>query len=381
MLNTVLAPGPDLDSMVAVQLQQTSQALNSTAVDGPVTLSLYPWVRHTLTLANAYAIYGPENIFARHPELERHFWDFEDGMLGIVLDLWPSITARKAYYARLKVLDGLHRYVLEKRYKNASVLIQRRIRTNLSYGLSKRMVGHGELILLFGILGNAVPTTFWVVANIFSRPALVKQLREELEDALELKYTAYDQKETVKAISANTVRTCPRLYSACRESLRTIANLTSARYVLSDTFLANKYFLRKGSVVQIASGSLHKDADIWGSDAETFNAERFLTDPLSHSQKREAAPVPKGVPSAAFRAFGGGNVLCPGRHFAQTEIMCFTALLLLSFEITDADGAPLKLPAKDDTRIPLSVMKPVGDPQIKIHRRDCSKNSRWVLTL
>ena len=35
----------------------------------------------------------------------------------------------------------------------------------------------------------------------------------------------------------------------------------------------------------------------------------------------------------AFRAFGGGATLCPGRHFASTEILAFASVILLRFDI------------------------------------------------
>jgi hypothetical protein len=110
-----------------------------------------------------------------HPELESEFWKFEDGMLGLVVDVAPRFSARKAYYARKKVLDGLVEYVKEERYKKACPLIQERVQTNLSFGMSQEMAGHAELILMFGILGNAVPSNFWLMSNIFARPELLQR--------------------------------------------------------------------------------------------------------------------------------------------------------------------------------------------------------------
>lgn len=44
-------------------------------------------------------------------------------------------------------------------------------------------------------------------------------------------------------------------------------------------------------------------------------------------------PGPKKHNPTAFRAFGGGATLCPGRHFASTEILAFAASILLRFDI------------------------------------------------
>jgi cytochrome P450 len=41
---------------------------------------------------------------------------------------------------------------------------------------------------------------------------------------------------------------------------------------------------------------------------------------------------------AAFRAFGGGKTLCPGRHFATLTIQALVALLVTKFDIVGLDG-------------------------------------------
>jgi hypothetical protein len=43
-------------------------------------------------------------------------------------------------------------------------------------------------------------------------------------------------------------------------------------------------------------------------------------------------------PASEFRGFGGGHVLCPGRHFASTEVLAFLALLLVRFSMRPVKG-------------------------------------------
>ena len=410
MLNRHLAPGKALDAMTAVQMQKTGAML---AVEVPnfhkgIEVNLYAWLRHIFSLCNAQAIYGPENIFAVHPKLEDEFWKFEDGMLGLVIDVLPQITARKAFYARKSVLKGLVEYVKSERYKKASPLIQERVQTNLTFGLGERMAGHAELILMFGILGNAVPSNFWLVANIFSRPPLLERVREEVWAAIEndrLSQNAgesapVEEKRDYVVSSRTIVKRCPLLYGCYRETLRDISLLTSARLVMEDTIVADKYLLRKNSVVQIAGGVIHHSCKVWGDDAMNFNPDRFLSTPEStrddssnepssekgiktrdeaDAPKTQASPLPKGVPSAAFRAFGGGTVICPGRHFAQSELMTLAAVLAVGFDITDADGGTLSLPEKDEERIPLAMVKPKMDPIVRICRRKGWEDVNWII--
>ena len=390
MLQRHLAPGPGLDRVTAVQMRETGRMLESEVpCDGEIEVNLYAWLRHIFSICNAAAIYGPENIFDMHPELEDEFWTFEDGMLGLVIDILPQVTARRAFYARKRVLDGLVEFVKTERYKKASPLIQERVQTNLTFGLGEKMAGHAELILMFGILGNAVPSNFWLVANIFSRPTLLQRIRDEVKAAITIQTKADEGAGRRQCIisSKRISKSCPLLYSCYRESLRDNSLLTSARLVMEDTLLAEKYLLRKGSVVQIAGGVVHHSTKIWGHDAEGFNPDRFLvpSEPSDASKASEpseaviatekgdramqASPLPKGVPSAAFRAFGGGTVICPGRHFAQSELMTLAAVLALGFEITNPDGTPLSLPEKDEERIPLAMVKPKLDPRVNVRRR------------
>ena len=411
MLNRHLAPGIALDAMTAVQMQKTAEML---AVEVPRTskgidVNLYAWLRHIFSLCNAQALYGSQNIFAVHPELENEFWKFEDGMLGLVIDILPQFTTRKAFYARKRVLEALHQYVKTEQYKKASPLIQERVQTNLTFGLGEKMAGHAELILMFGILGNAVPSSFWLVANIFSRPQLLQRVREEVRAALEINELSQNAghaapvngKRTFSISSKAIVKRCPLLYGCYRETLRDISLLTSARLVMEDTIVADKYLLRKNSVVQIAGGVIHHSPEVWGNDAVDFNPDRFLSTPAStpddsssemSSEKRkntariepdgpkpQASPLPKGVPSAAFRAFGGGTVICPGRHFAQSELMTLAAVLAIGFDITNADGSSLTLPEKDEERIPLAVVKPKIDPAVRICRRSGWEDVDWII--
>ena len=394
MMNRHLAPGSGLDDMTRMQMQHTSELFNK--LDGQAETGLYAWLRHAFSWSNMQAVYGPNNIFATHSELEDAFWEFEDGMLGLVIDVLPQFTARKAYQARKRVLNGLAEYVREKRYKEASPLIRERIETNLNYGMSERMAGHGELVLMFGILGNAVPSLFWLITLIFSRPELLRQIREEAQKAIGSDSASREGspitgtaglRRRIAVSSKQIQKACPLLYSCYRETLRYISLLTSPRLVTEDTMLGDKYLLRKGSVVQIAGGVIHYDERIWGADVASFNPYRFLSPESGFGSdlgpgdaaQHTALPLPKGVPSPAFRAFGGGNVICPGRHFAQSELMATAAVLALGFDIQSAESGVLEVPDKDDMRIPLSVMKPVYDPQVRIRRRKGWEDISWQI--
>ena len=385
----LLQPGPELDSMCTIQLEQFSQLLHKTAsTSNGQPVALHSWIRQLFSISNAYAVYGPQNPFARDPSLIKAFWDFEEGMVDLAASPYPALTARKAFAAREKLLGALIDYVEEERYASASTVIKTRIGLNLKHGLSKTMAGHAELIMLFGILSNAVPTTFWMLSYIFNRPDLLAELRTELQ-----RVVSQEGESNTHIIHVHQLKTeCPLLVSTFRETMRVIGNLSSVRYVVEDTWLADQYLLKKGSVIQIPSGIMHLDTNTWGSDAAEFKPTRFLEeisvtttthdDHECEATQRKAVPRPKNVPASAYRAFGGGSVICPGRHYGQTEILGFVAAVLLMFDMTNADGSmPVTLPAKDECRIPLSVMKPVEDVRVCIRLREGMESVKWDLQL
>lgn len=143
MIASVLGPGPILNSISKTQLEIFTETLGKLSPKDGEEVNLLEWLRDQFTIANARAIYGPENLFSMHPELAKDFWVFEQGIMGLLADILPSIFARKVYLARKRVLAGLVEYVKKERHKRASPMIQQRVSINLKHGIAPEMVGHG----------------------------------------------------------------------------------------------------------------------------------------------------------------------------------------------------------------------------------------------
>jgi cytochrome P450 len=380
MLAGVLGPGPILNGITKAQLEIFTETLGKSSPKDGEEVDLLEWLREQFTVANARAIYGPENLFSMHPELIKDFWVFEQGMMGLIADILPSIFARKVYLARKRILAGLAEYVKKERHKRASPMIQQRVAINLKHGITSEMVGHGELVMLFAVLGNVIPTTFWLLANLFSRQELLAQVRKEIDKAVTT--AKGDDGVEIRTIHVDMLKSvAPVLTSCFRETLRMVANMTSVRWILEDTMIADKYLLKKDSIVQVASGVIHMDEGIWGEDAGEFNPRRFLSTSEGTGEKTATAPLPKNVPSAAFRAFGGGSVICPGRHFAQSEIVGYVAGVLMGFDLEKPGGGVIELPKRNNEVIPLAVMKPRDECKVVISKRNGTENVKWELEL
>ncbi|CAL8576269.1 hypothetical protein XPA_002158 [Xanthoria parietina] len=107
-MNSALAPGPGLDGMNRIMIQNIAHSLDKLkSQEGQaVVIELGKWSRHEITMATTNSVYGKCNPF-NDPKVESAFWEFEAGLVMILIDRMPSLTARKACRARDLVGDAL----------------------------------------------------------------------------------------------------------------------------------------------------------------------------------------------------------------------------------------------------------------------------------
>lgn len=90
---------------------------------------------------------------------------------------------------------------------------------------------------------------------------------------------------------------------------------------------------------------------------------------------------PTRLHPAAFRAFGGGATLCPGRFFATTEIVSVVAMFLLRFGLAPgAGGTSLVLPTRVESSLTTSIQAPVEDVTVRVSGRRGRewRGGRWA---
>ena len=122
------------------------------------------------------------------------------------------------------------------------------------------------------------------------------------------------------------------------------------RQARRDTTLGNgKYRFRQGDWVAVTLTAAHR-APAWGSDADTFNPDRFLPENLRR--------LP---PQHTYRPFGTGPRACIGRQFALHEIVLTLAAILHQYNLEPKPGYQLKV-AETPT------LKP-ADLQLRVHAR------------
>lgn len=390
-----MAPGPHLDDLNKSILNRIAPDVNKLAKNGPEKIKLWFWLRHHFSLASTGALWGPRNPFLLYADVEPSFWEFEANAMPLTMMPFPQILARKGYNARKRLLDTFEEYVENEAYndKEVSQLIKNRREFIVDkHGFSEKMYAWGEVSLLFGALLNTIPAAFWLISSIFEDKMLLQDIRTEIEECIKTS-PSHSNKRIINAAKLRT--SCPLFVSAFRETLRLTGAVNINRSIAEDTTVTNtstgdSYLLKKHSVVQIASNVIHARS-LWGADAASFNPRRFMatgekarTEASFGKPQDPAAPFrgPDGkVYSSAFRSFGGGNNICPGRHFAQTEILGLASLFVAGFEIQGADGGPYKMPQYESFKLSLGVIKPATDVEVTISRREGFENVEWAFEM
>ncbi|KAH6638752.1 cytochrome P450 [Boeremia exigua] len=337
-------------------------------------MDLFRFARQSVTAASMTTFFGPNNPFEKHPELIESFWDWEAGNVAYMTGIFPSIFARDAARGLEACIKGFEEYVDNEGYENAYKVIRERSQLHVREGIADtRELAKLEVAISLGFNVNAATTTFWIVDQVFSRPGLLSKIREEIHANALL---------GPGILSADSLRqACPRLNSAYRETMRLYVPSASARLVVEDTMVADTWLLRKGAIVQLAGTVIHHNPDIWGLDVEQFNPDRFLYS-ASGSKTNPDGTVPDDkahfIHPAAFRSFGGGASLCPGRHFAQMEVLALAATLIMGFEMAPINGTTWNPPA-DIKRLPIAAMKPLAPLDVKVRVRKEFEGVQWQI--
>ncbi|KAG8533887.1 uncharacterized protein KY384_001628 [Bacidia gigantensis] len=325
---TSLAPGKSLENMTATMLTEASVHFAKLKPDDEI--GLFAWIKHMVTMCSTRAIYGPENPFNQDEwQTVRQFWEFDQNLNTLIVDIAPQVFARKGYRARSELGLAFEKYFNQydpKRSRSAT-LIETRHSINTHYGVDPQNSGRLEVGVLLGILANTIPSIFYMLIHILADPTLLRDIREEIET------TSLRQDEGSKTIclKVTTMREkCTLLHSTFQEMLRLHALGTSSRYVREDILLQDQYLLKKDMVVQIPMAVMHSDPEIWGADVMEFQPRRFFKLPNSAKEYKTNA--------TAYRPFGGGASLCPGRHFVTLEAMALVACFVMRYDVVPVEG-------------------------------------------
>ena len=280
--------------------------------------------------------------------------------------------ASKAYRARYNLGSGFRKYFEKytpgQTRSSAFTLLRHTI--NTKYNLTPWNAARLEIGILLGFLANTLPTIFYVLVHLYNDPKLLRQVRSELES----KCVETSLDGTKRILQVLTMqRHCSLLQATFKEVLRHHALGSSVRYVREDMLLDGKYLLKEGMVVQVPMAVLHRDRSAWGEDFQCFRPTRFLKS--ADGPDTDLKPNP-----SAFRPFGGGTSLCPGRHLATLQITALTALMVLRFDMEPVDGSWIVPPSRQDS-MATNVFPPEHDIHVRLISRQASAAEEWTFNM
>ncbi|CAJ2510213.1 Uu.00g061130.m01.CDS01 [Anthostomella pinea] len=257
----------------------------------------------------------------------------------------------KANKERKVVHKAFFKWCRELRDDTSKVLLDRQ-RIVKAAGMDFEDAAKQETLFCVAIFSNTAPTLYWTIWELFSRPALLEEVRDELEEH------AITRDEGDKDGEGTAQHTLD------------ITALKTQCAILLSMFIDNgRYLLRKGNYVQMPGAPIHYDESVWGPTAKTFDPE------AKQPGSKPFAPLPAG-----FLAWGTPLHLCPARQFATTEILITVALLAVQYHLVPvaSNSEWEKNPAIDYNDV-VAVFNPLKDVEVEAKPRKGAGN--WTVKM
>ncbi|KAK1974705.1 cytochrome P450 [Colletotrichum cereale] len=376
-----LAAGPDLDDLsytaTQVKLDMVEALLRDAgrSSDSAVRVDLFAWVRRAVVMSTTEGMFGPLNPF-KNPEHEADFWTF-CGKAHVLLSggFIANLLAKEGVQARNRNGQRYEEYIVLGGLDKASGLIRGRSRVMAENGVPQRDIGRSNVGFDLAMLANYVPTTWWAVFEIFSRPWLVEAIREEVGGAVRKQDGDGDGGGLVLDM-AILRSSSPLLLSSIQEAQRLHTIHAHIREVLRDTTVTaddRAQLLKKGNYVQLNAVPVLRGEETWGADAASFDAYRFVK-----MKRRAEAPgvaTPGDLPPHSFPVWGVAPHICPARWFATGGAMALIALMALELDIEAAPEARGEGPAGREWKMPevggvfVALRSPAGPVPVVVRPR------------
>ncbi|KAF2192965.1 cytochrome P450 [Zopfia rhizophila CBS 207.26] len=359
-----LAPGPFLAGLTRSTIQKLSTSIGLLGFQKKPH-NLFACIRHHTTLAATGAVYGPQNPFL-DPVIETSWWDFMPGIVKLLFGFFPSIMAWRNLRARARVAAAFKEYFANNGHVEASSLVKTMFEVNTTYGFELAEIAKMEIATCLALLSTSAIATFWTIFHLYANPIALADGRHDILAAIVGEKRNADGK-LVRTVDLSLIKEkCPVLYSTFQETLRYHSSVISAKLVLEDMVLADQHYLKKGSTLMIPGPVVHSDTSIWGANANQFDHKRFMRNRVDTS-----APN-----ASAFRAFGGGATMCPGRYLSSNVIPALAAMIILQFDIAPISGRWV-MPTTTKADIWNALPKPDYDIKVAVTPRKEAENVEW----
>lgn len=282
------------------------------------------------------------------------------GLMIVNLDMF----ARKGWAGRQVVMDAMREYMSNGYPSDCAEVHKGRQELFKQYEIPFEDRYKIETTFCAAVFGNTAPTAHWTIWEPFSRPDVLRALREEVE-----RESVHGSKEEGFILDVAALKQkCALLLSIVEETQRMRHIHANIRAVLEDTLLDDQYLLKKGAYLQMPGSPIHHNAQIYGADADSFDAYRFID--------KEKGGHKIDFPHSSFLAWGAPPHLCPARQFAATELLIILALVALRFDIEPKNGVWNRNP-KENTGEVAVMLSPKVDHEVTLRVREKYAGAEW----
>ncbi|KAE8419648.1 cytochrome P450 [Aspergillus pseudocaelatus] len=357
--------GSGLDQMNGKMIAVLNTVIDELASQPDDVVDLYEWCSYAVTVASTDAVYGSLNPY-RSESNRRAFWAMESNFSLLMMNTLPWITARKPWKGREQLTQAFIEYYQANGHLDSSQLAYSRWKVQHEGGATIEDIARLEVATGLAIVSNTVPTSFYCLFDIFSRPDLLHKIRDEiLAGALSV-----DSAGVHTLDLADIREKCPILVSTFQETLRTRSNSGQLRVVHKDTLLDGRVLVKAGSILLMPAAIINKHHSVWGSDADTYEPDRFS----------KVDPVERRSKATGFMSFGSSPHICPGRHFASGEILALVAMILVRFDVRPVRGTWIE--PKVNTRAVTASMPQVAEKvEVKLSETSKFAGVKWTYRL
>ncbi|KAH9988970.1 cytochrome P450 [Xylariaceae sp. FL0662B] len=318
---------------------------------------LYSFVQRHVGAAAIEVLMGSE-ILRLHPTLLDDYRTFEQSVPKFARCL-PRWLLPQEYKNRDKLLDAIkkwhahghahsdcHRLAAEDPewdpYFGAKVIKARQDYTGRMKAMNTGACASEDLGLIFAMNSNSVPSIFWLIFEALKDVDLRARLVSEAASCLSPNPARF-----------NIPRLCsqPLLQSAFAETLRLRVATGVMRVSEHKPFELAGYTIEQNHRLLVFTRPIALNAEAWTragrpptQPLEEFQADRFLMPKTKNYRGGSDNGSSSGTTddglefsldalAGCWLPFGGGQRMCPGRHFAKQQIITAFALLFNDFDI------------------------------------------------
>ncbi|KAJ8113589.1 hypothetical protein OPT61_g4315 [Boeremia exigua] len=347
--------GEALDILSLAAINRAKRAIDN-SINSSVEIELWDWSQHVFSLAVSSSVYGPENPY-ENERLTRSLTQFADHTPTFLTGLPPWLFMPKAYKAREDIVARFQHYFNSKFDQQASELVKVRAKVLREYGIPESDIARFEAVNGFRILLNLLPTAFWTIWHVFADSDLLSAVRAE---ALAAGIAAHKDCFPATIDELKRLDNLHLLISVMKEAMRHHGAGVAACMVMNDHLLAGEYLLKYNSYFFIPNAAIHFDCSSWGPNIDKVVPNRFTKD---SGEK---------IHPAAFRGFGGGVNLCPGKAYSVRLITAVVVAVVLRYEPMcedKDDNGEWRDPGHDEKSMAITLARPLREVNVKFAER------------